>query len=531
MIKYPGVTTIDREAGRRSSFDLAAFCIILIAAAFRLYRINIPLVDAHSWRQVTNADIARHFSEGIMNPFVPRVSWGGVNGVVGMEFPLLQYLTASIWLVTGESEFVARLVAAAFSVGAVIATYFLGTRLLGRPAGRAAAFLMAVSPSTVYFGRSFISDTPMLMFSIAAVLAWDRYFDRPTTVRAVIAALVTALAALVKLPAILVLGGIGGLALSRLGWAALRDKRLWAGTVAALGIIGAWYWYADRIYLETGLTQAVFRPSGTYPTDLAGEVFYRSVSHWATSELLFSREFWVGMTMRFWELHLTPFGFIGAIVGTVVAWRNRRLTPLALWTAAGFALVIVAAQGQWYHEFHQLPVLPPLALLFGAAAAPLFDAAFLRRFAPLPLAILVVGAGWGAASFAAFGGSGVIRQLYRPDNLAEEFIAYGSFIQSFAAPDALLITVDYEAAGVNSPMLLYYARRQGWSFDMFSISPRVIERLRTKQGVRYFVSSMGPEQMSARDDLKLYLDGFEHVASPPGMWQLLVVDLGKLRTR
>ena len=297
MIKYPGVTTLDREAGRRSSFDLAAFCIILLAAAFRLYRLNIPFVDAHSWRQVTNADIARHFSEGVMNPLLPRVSWGGLNGIVGMEFPLLQYLTASIWLVTGESEAVARLVAAAFSVGAVIAIYFLGTRMFGRPAGRAAAFLLAVSPSAVYFGRSFISDTPMLMFSVLAVLAWDRYFDRPTTGRAAIAAVVTALAALVKLPAILVLGGIGGLALSRMGWAAIRDKRLWAGTLAAIAMVGGWYWYADRISLETGLTQAVFRPSGTYPADVAGDVFYRSVSHWATRELLLSGEFWLEMTI------------------------------------------------------------------------------------------------------------------------------------------------------------------------------------------------------------------------------------------
>ena len=230
------------------------------------------------------------------------------------------------------------------------------------------------------------------------------------------------------------------------------------------------------------------------------------------------------------KLHLTPLGFIGVIAGIVVVWRKRQLTPLALWTAAGFSLVVVAAQGQWLHEFHQIPVLPPLVLLFGAAAAPLFDAAFLVRYARLPVAILVVTVSLGAASLAAFAGSGVIRHLYRPDNLSAQFIAHGSFIQSFAAPDALLITVDYLAGGANSPMLLYYARRQGWSFDMVSISPKVIERLRTTRGARYFVSSVDPELLVPRDDLKVYLDGFEQIPSPPGMWRLLVVDLGKPRT-
>jgi 4-amino-4-deoxy-L-arabinose transferase-like glycosyltransferase len=526
------VTTSNREAERHPSFDLAVLLIVLLAIAFRLYRIDVPFVDAHSWRQVTNADITRHFAEGSMNPLVPRVSWGGLNGVVGMEFPLLHYLTAVVWLVTGEHEIVARLVAVAFSVGAVIAIYFLGVRLLGRPAGRAAAFLLAVSPSAVYFGRSFLSDTPMLVLSIAAVLAWDRYFDRPTVGRVALAALMTALAGLVKLPAILVLGGIGGLALSRLGWAAFRDTRLWAGIMAAIAMIAAWYWYADWIFLQSGLTQAVFRPSGTYPASDVGDVYFQSISHWATAERLLNPAFWWDMTKRFWELHLTPLGFLGAIAGIVAMRRSPRWLPIGLWTLAGFTLVVVAAEGQWAHEFHQLPVLPPLALLFGAAAAPLFDAAVLRRHAPRRLASIGMGFALSLIAVAAFRWSSVIPDLYRPDVPTEHFIGHGSIVQAVTPPDALMITVDYESGGANSPMLLYYARRQGWSFDKVSISPRVVERLRTTREAKYFVSSIGRGPLlQGQDDLRVYLDGFEVVPKPDEMDKLLIVDLTKPRTR
>ena len=516
---------------RLASFDLAAVSIVLLAAAFRFYRIEFSFVDAHSWRQVTNADITRHFAEGVMNPFMPRVSWGGLNGAVGMEFPLLHYLTAIVWLITGETERIARTVAVAFSLASVVLIYFLGTRLFGRPAGRAAAFLLAVSPSAVYFGRSFLSDTPMLAFSIGAVLAWDRYFDRPTALRMVVAALVTALAALVKLPAILVLGGIGGLALSRHRWAALRDKGLWAGCLSAVLLVAAWYWHADRIYLETGLTQAVFRPSGTYPQDVAPDVLFGSISHWSTSQQLLSREFWVGMLDRFFGLHLTAFGFLGALVGTVFVWRSGRGLAVGLWALAGFTLLVVAAEGQWKHEFHQLPLLPPLALLFGVAAAPLFDGSVLKRYAPLPLAVFVVAIGLCAASVEAFRQSSARVTLYRTETLSGHFIAHGSYLQSVVPPDALIITVDYDMEGANSPMLVYYARRQGWSFDISTISPKVIENLRTFYGAKYFASSIGARLLEKRPDVEYYLKGFERISTPYEVNDLLLVDLGKAKAR
>lgn len=516
----------DRDGQRSPSFDLAILLIVLVAVAFRLYRVDVPLVDAHSWRQVTNADITRHFSEGVMNPFLPRVSWGGLNGIVGMEFPLLHYLTAILWRIAGEREIIARLVTVAFSVTSVWLIYVLGARLFSRPAGRAAAFLFAVSPCLVYFGRSYLSDTPMVTLSIAAVIAWDRYFERPDLGRAVIASSLTALAALVKLPAILVLAPIGGLAMSYQGWGLFRDRRLWIGGVAAVVLIAAWYWWADLIYLETGLTQAVFRPSGTYPRDVAPDVFFLTTYHFATAERLLNPEFWLGLLDRFWSLHLTPFGFLGVMLGTFFAWRSGRALPVWLWALGGLTLVIVSAEGQWNHEFHQLPLMPPLALLFGVAAAPIFDGDYLKRLLPMPLAAVIVAVTLVTVSVEAFKASNVVLHFYRPDNLATQFPEQGGFLQSVIPPDALIITVDYRDHGVNSPMLVYYARRQGWTFDLFTISPKVIEHLRTRHGAKYFASPIGHELLG-REDLRCYLEGFERIPSPPSMQRLILVDLQK----
>jgi 4-amino-4-deoxy-L-arabinose transferase-like glycosyltransferase len=531
-IKLPGVTNTHREAERRPSFDLAIFLIVLLAIAFRLFRIDIPFTEGHSWRQVTNADIARHFALGSMNIFLPSVSWGGLNGVVGMEFPLLHYVTAIAWRIGGESQYVARLISLAFSVTSVVLIFLLGRRWFGAPAGRAAAFLLAVSPSMVFFGRAFMSDTPMVTFMVAAVLAWDRYFERPQLSRAILAVLLTALAPLVKLPAIVVLAPIAGLGLSWLGWPAFRNRTLWLGCSVAVALVAGWYWYADRIYLETGLTQAVFRPSGTYPPDIAPNVFFLTTFHFATAERLLSSEFWLGMVDRFWGIHLTAVGFLGAFLGLFFCWRAGRALPVLLWVLGGFALIVVSAEGQWNHEFHQLPIMPALALLFGVGVAPLFDANYLNRFMPIGAAVAAISLILTVSAVQAFRGSNVIPSLYRPDYLTDYFVNHGNFLQSVVPPDALIVTVDYDRFGANSPMLVYFSRRQGWTFDGASITPQVIENLRTRFGAKFFASSMGPALLQSRHDLEFYLDGFERVPLPPGVdGRLILVDLRKVRTR
>ncbi len=476
-----------RRSGPAVDFTLLG--ILLMALVLRIWSLDTPLVDAHSWRQVTNADIARHFAEGSLDLFHPRVSWGGQDGVVGMEFPLLQWMTGVLWRATRESSVVARLVAVAFSLAGVVCMYGLGRRLMGHHAALASAFLMAASPSVVFFGRSFLSDTPMLMFMLAAVWAWDVYFARPRWSAAVVAGVLTALAALVKLPAILVLAPIVGVAWRHQRWRALGDGRAWVAATGAVLLTAAWYWHADRIFVETGLTQAVFRPSGTYPSSVAPGVQFTSVSHWATFERLTNPEVWREFSDRFWQLHLTGIGALGALLGVFLVGRFTSRIVVDLWALGGLALFLVAIEGQYWHEFHQLPVLPPLMLYFGAAAAPLFDGAVWRRVWPSTLAAPVL---WVVASVAVLQGmrsSGAERHLYRPDNLQDRVIRVGEAIRSATASGALIATVEYEEAGANSPMLLYFARRQGWSFDVRSITSGEVEWLRTRMGVRYLATT------------------------------------------
>lgn len=512
--------------------DPVLLAILLLALALRLYRSDAPYVDTHSWRQVTNADIARLWTEQPINIFFPPVSWGGPDGYVGLEFPLLQALTALVWRITGYSEPMGRLVPIAFSVGSVWLIYLLGASLFGRAAGRASAFLLAFSPTFVFFGRTLLSDVPMVFFSVGAMLGYARYFLGAGRRRdAVLGAAGVALAGLVKVPAILILGPIAWMAWSARGWRAALDAWVVAGLVAAVGVIALWYLHADRIYLETGLTQAIFRPSGTYPGELAAVAGpFSTVSHWTDWSVPGAGSIVSALIERLWFLHLTPVGFVVVAVGLLRFWGPSRRSIVDIWLLAGLALVAVSLPGQYYHEFHQLPLLPPLALYFGMAAAPLFDGPRLARWFKVPAARIVVPIGaafvWGAVAVASFAESPVFVALYRPNRLNTHLIDAGRAVRAATPPDALIVTVEYDRFGANSPMLLYYAERRGWSFDATSIRTAVIEYLRTQRGACFVATSHWSLLEQREPDTSRYLSGLREITLPGIEPEYRLFDLG-----
>jgi hypothetical protein len=66
-----------------------------------------------------------------------------------------------------------------------------------------------------------------------------------------------------------------------------------------------------------------------------------------------------------------------------------------------------------------------------------------------------------------------------------------------------VIVVEYEQ-GTNSPVLLYMMRRRGWSFDMQTISPHVIEHLK-REGATYFATTTFLLLENRRPDVAEYL--------------------------
>ena len=500
-------------ATRRLRVDWALVLIVLLGASFRLQHVGLPMAEAHSWRQITNADIARNFDERSMNILYPRVSWGGSpDAYVGMEFPLLQWLAAALYKVFGQHDVICRGLSIFFSLATVVGLYGLGSLFWDRAVGRAAAFLYAISPSAIFFGRTFLSDVPMICFSVFAVWGFALYLREGSRGALVWGSAALALTCLVKVPAVLIFAPIAYLAWESKGWHALRDRALLAGLATAFLLTVAWYVHADVLFHRTGLGQAIWHPSGGYSPDIvaaAGPMML--VSHWATIHQLRDPEFYATLVQRLWNLHLTPAGLMVVLFGAAVLWSVAGRRFVDVWAATVVLFIFVSAEGNRYHEFHQLPILLPAALYFGLAARPAFDGAWLDGQARFGIGRVAAAAVLALAAWMGVHFSGIVPNLFRPDALDMRPIVVGDLLRRETSPDALIVTVEYQQYGANSPLVLYHGRRLGWSFDVASITPHLLRYLHTRYHAQYFVTLIWPELEKRHPDLATYLAAQERI--------------------
>ncbi len=487
--------------------DWGLLLVLVFAAYFRLQYVTLPIAEAHSWRQITNADVARNFSEGSLNILYPSVSWGGSGETyVGMEFPLIQWIGGVLFRWFGDSDVICRGIAIAFSLATLVGLYGLGRCLWNAAVGRAAAFFYGISPSAIFFGRAFISDTAMVCFSVFGVWGLASYFRSGKRAPLVWGSAAAALACMVKVPAVMILAPIAYMAWESNRWSALRDRRLMSGLAVVLALTVAWYAHADVLFHRTGLGEAIWHPSGGYSPDImaaAGPTL--TVSHWSTFNQLTNPEFYSTILNRIWVMHFTPVGTIVVLLGAVLFWRARHRRMVDVWFATVVLFILVTAEGNRYHEFHQLPLLLPAALYFGLAAQAAFDTDVLRHVMPLGLGFAASAGLLMLAGVRGFEQSRVVETLFRPDRLDVRPLTLGRQLRDSTPGDSLIITVEYDRYGGNSPILLYHSRRHGWSFDGESITPQVIERLRSRYGAHYFVTMIWT-QLSQRADLMAYLN-------------------------
>jgi hypothetical protein len=317
---------------------------------------------------------------------------------------------------------------------------------------------------------------------------------------------------LVKLPAVVIFAPIAALAWQAKRWQLLRDLPFVGAVLTILLLTVVWYAHAESVFLQTGLGVAIWHPVGGYTADVmqvAGPITL--VTSWNTLAQLKTLQFYSIQLERLWHLHLTPIGTAVMLIGALAFWRTPNRRFVDAWFAAVVLFILVAAEGNRWHEFYQLPLLLPAALYFGFAARPVFDGEWLGRLAPFRLGAVVAAVALVAIAAEGFDRSRAVPELFRPTNLRLRPVRMGQRLQSLTPPGALLVTVEYEQFGGNSPVILYHARRRGWSFDSTSITPEVIKLLQTRHGANYFVTLIWSDIVRRRPEVAAYLETQEDI--------------------
>jgi hypothetical protein len=487
--------------------------VLLLGLALRFKGLHDPLLDHPGWRQGDTASIARNFALLQYNVMFPQTSYNGPPpNYVELELQIVPFLAATLYRIFGVHPVFGRLITMAFSLGTVVVIASFGRWLFASAiAGLAAAFLFAIFPGSVYYGRTFMPDTAMVFFltaalySLARLLLEDERLEPRALARSAALLVFAYLAKPVAVVAVVPLAGLiwqrarAGLptrvtALVVLVAVPLLILAMYDQRVAAQA---EWHW-------ASGITQLHVLPA-------LREAF--ASLHGFIAKLGQLRDA-IGMLRA---TMLGTLAFLLALAGIVALPWLRPRSPALLWgwLAGGLAYTYVVVTVERV-DYYMYLLLPLFALLIGgaiarfAAAVLNADAAPAARYAvlaaiPILAVALVVQSRAAAAPYYRYG-----KPVYRNAVALDRTLP----------KDALVVVGHY------GPDVQYYIDRFGWEEDPALWTP-FDEESAIRKGSRYFISI---EDGRLRDnaDLCAWLSRFPLLDSSV-TWPVYETDPAKVR--
>ncbi len=165
------------------SYILLLF-IVLMGLFARLYKIDAPIADWHSWRQVDTAAVTRNFIKEGFNPLYPRAD--DMSGIAQkplpnlmrlrfVEFPIYNMVVYPFYYFLGSEDKYHRIVSAMFSLGSLILVYFITKRFFDTKTALLAALIFALLPYNVFFSRTTLPEPTYIFFALGMFYFVERW--------------------------------------------------------------------------------------------------------------------------------------------------------------------------------------------------------------------------------------------------------------------------------------------------------------------------------------------------------------------
>lgn len=440
----------------RWAWPLAVLGLFLLRAPHLLG----PLDDPHSWRQCDTSFYTWQYVKHGIDLLHPKVSWLGGHGTLIFEFPLPEALAALLGKAFGFSVVWDRVVALAFTALAAWWFHRIARDLAGTTAARIATAVYLLAPISQFYSRAPQVDFAAQAFAQGFLWHAWRSMRGGGWGHAIGAAACGALAAMIKVPYLLPV--LPPLALLAIGAGSLTAL---AGTFVALAGTGAAF-LAWRAHV-TAVNGAV--PDWNW---LPG--FYKEVNPWwwyvGDWHTRLKPANWLKLAHRVVFELATPLGALQAAAGLLTQSPRRDGGPspaifAAAWSVGALAYVAVFFPLNLIHNYYQLPLVAPVALLVGIAIGS--QAGHGNKLVRVVSALTFVG----IVSLAIL--TPIKLHWYRVDTLRE---AAGVVIAQYVPEDELVVVVDHNSE-YSDPRTLTRARRSGWPLMKADLTPELEARL------------------------------------------------------
>lgn len=432
-------------------------CIAAISVGLRLYHINYPVADWHSWRQVDTAAVARNFLRFGIDPTRPRYDdlsniQSGLDNPQGwrmVEMPIYQVTATYLYKFVPHIslEICLRIVTIAATTGSVLLMGFLLTDLVSPLAGVVGAFVYAVLPYSIYYGRTILPGPFATFWALLSLsLLCKANSRRWWLILTLFAGISAAIALLVSpMTAFLLLGS--WYFLVRNG--SVKQKAvsfLLYGFIACVPLL---LWRKWILQFPEGIASSGWLYNG-------GNIRFKGAwFYWLFSQRI------ADLILGYWGL--IPFG-LGMIVKSVKkeGWFSF------FWIAGGLLYISIFARGNVQHDYYQI-ILIPIIVWFTAKGLVVLIRPLrgFQRWSPIGLAIVSM---LFCCAFSWY----TMRTYF--------WINHPEIVEAGKAADAILpSTAKVIAPYGGDTTFLYQTRRQGWPIG-FDIDKKIA------MGAQYYVT-------------------------------------------
>lgn len=451
--KFGGlVEKVDTNKGRLSVLIL----LLTLGFLVRLYKIENPVADWHSFRQADTASVTRIYIEEGLNLLLPRyhdisTTQSGLFNPEGyrfVEFPVFSsfhYVLFKIFPFT-SFEIWGRLVSILSSLVSAYIVYLLGKRFISLWGGLLASFFFLFIPFNIYFSRVILPEPLAISFALLSLWLFIKFVDNERRNYLFLASLSLSTAILIKPYAIFYTIPMFYLAYDKYGFREVfKKKELILFGVFSLVPFALW-----RFWMQN---------------------FPEGIPFWKWTfngdDIRFKPAFWYWIFGERLTGLILGFGGVVPFIFGLLTYRKTRVF-IHIFLLGMFLYICVFATANVRHDYYQSLIIPSVSLSLAAGSLYLWKA---REFNEIfRKSILVISI---AIMFLA--GLFQVKEFYKINH--PEIIEAGYAVDRLTPKNALVI-----AAYNGDTAFLYQTKRCGWP-----VVDRPIDEL-IERGAQYYSS-------------------------------------------
>lgn len=437
---------------------LLLFLILVAAFALRLYKIDNPVADWHSWRQADTSSVSRNFIKNGSDLLHPRfddlsnVPSGKENpdGYRMVEFPVYNFLQAEAAKNFPQKslEWWGRMISILSSVGTLLFLYLIVKKYSGVRVAFFTAFFFAVLPYSIYYSRVILPEPMMVFTAVSSIYFFSRWLDggKGSPYFYFISLFLTALTLLLKPFGIFLLLPQLFLVWKKWQLSFLKKPLLFLYLILAVVPFGLWRMWINQ-YPE-GI------PAYTWLFNDANIRFKGAFFRWLFGERIGK------LILGYWGLPLLVLGL--AKIEKHEGWFFR------FWLLGALAYLFVIAGGNVRHDYYQILILPAIVIFLAKGADILLNSVSLNK---ITASILLVVCTAFMLSFSWY----EVRGYYNINH--PEIVEAGRAVDALVPANSKVI-----APYMGDTAFLYQTNRKGWPVVTTSI-PEMI-----KMGATHYIS-------------------------------------------